>query len=55
MSKDDDMALPEGQTCSGCGHFGWCQWFLSREGDEKQCDWSPSRFAWPRPKGEPAR
>ncbi len=39
------MRLPEGKTCNDCGYFKrTCQWLLSREGNEKDCDWSPSRF-----------
>jgi|HubBroStandDraft_4_1064222.scaffolds.fasta_scaffold414283_4 hypothetical protein len=38
------MKLPAGQTCGDCGHFGRCQWLLSRNGSETVCDWFPRRF-----------
>ena len=44
---EPDMQLPAGQTCAGCGHFRYCQGFINRKGPEVECDWSPSRFAWP--------
>jgi hypothetical protein len=31
-------------TCAECSHFERCKWLLSRQGDETECDWSPSRF-----------
>ena len=37
--------LPEGRTCRDCLHFKpKCEWLLSREGHETECDWEPSRF-----------
>jgi hypothetical protein len=47
--NEPTMALPEGQTCAGCFHFDYCRWFISRKGPEIECDWFPSRFAWPAP------
>lgn len=49
-SGDPGMALPDGQTCSDCGHIARCRWLIDRRGHETECDWSPSRFAWPIPK-----
>jgi len=31
-------------TCADCKHFSRCSWLLGRQGDEKDCDWTPSRF-----------
>lgn len=30
--------------CKDCKHFKRCKWLLSRTGNEKECDWKPSRF-----------
>jgi hypothetical protein len=44
MSKDP-MKLPDGMTCKDCQSFArTCSWLISYTGDEKRCDWSPSRF-----------
>lgn len=40
----DTMRLPTGHTCSDCGYWGFCIWYLSYKGDESSCDWAPSRF-----------
>ena len=41
----ENMLLPNGKKCIDCQWFkSHCQWLLSRQGDEKVCDWSPSRF-----------
>lgn len=39
-----DMDLPGGKCCDDCKWLKRCVWLLQREGDEVQCDWSPSRF-----------
>jgi hypothetical protein len=45
------MDLPEGQTCSGCGHFGFCRKFIGEEiADNITCDWYPIRFVYPAPR-----
>lgn len=45
------MDLPPGETCSSCGHFGFCHRFLGENiADNDQCDWFPVRFVYPAPK-----
>lgn len=40
-----DMALPEGRTCRDCLWWPTCSGLISTlTGDERTCDWSPSRF-----------
>lgn len=36
--------LPPDKTCNDCGHMSRCRWLLSRNGEERTCDWAPSRF-----------
>jgi hypothetical protein len=31
-SEQTCMKLPYGKTCGDCGHFGRCQWLMSRMG-----------------------
>lgn len=40
----DDMRLPELWTCRDCVHFRRCAALVGVQGDEKTCDWAPSRF-----------
>ena len=48
--KYSTMDLPEGETCSSCGHFGFCRRFIGPEiADNTTCDWHPIRFAYPPP------
>ena len=42
---DNDIMLPEGKTCKDCKHYHRCGQFINIDGDEIQCDFSPSRFA----------
>lgn len=39
------MELPPGRTCADCAHFKrTCEWLISRNPDNEQCDWWPVRF-----------
>jgi hypothetical protein len=43
--NNDDMALPEGKTCSDCAHWKRCSNLIDDlDGTETTCDWAPSRF-----------
>lgn len=44
-ASEPSMKLPDGRTCRDCRHLAKCRFLISREGDEIECDWSPSRFA----------
>lgn len=38
-------AIENGLTCSNCVNFlPHCRWLLSRKGNEKECDWIPTKF-----------
>ena len=38
-------ALEQGLTCKDCANFEThCKWLLSRKGNEKECDWIPTKF-----------
>lgn len=39
-----EMNLPSGTHCADCHHFERCKALVDRQGQEDQCDWSPSRF-----------
>lgn len=41
---DQDMRLPEAFTCSDCAYFRRCLGLIDVKGDERFCDWAPSRF-----------
>jgi hypothetical protein len=48
--KYASMDLPEGETCSMCGHFGFCRKFIGEEiAGNTTCDWYPIRFVYPKP------
>ncbi len=40
----ESMELPKGMTCSDCAHWKFCQSFIGLKGNERTCDWAPSRF-----------
>jgi hypothetical protein len=44
QKPDNDMALPATFTCRDCLSFKRCEGFLGIRGDERTCDWAPSRF-----------
>ena len=47
------MSLPAGQTCSSCGHFGFCRKFIGEDiATNTTCDWFPIRFMYPAPKND---
>lgn len=46
-STEDFPLHPDGRECEDCDVFKLCKWFVGREGTERTCDWSPSRFRLP--------
>jgi len=46
--KFGTMDLPEGYTCSDCGHVRFCLQFIGPDiAGNTTCDWFPIRFALP--------
>lgn len=48
----DRAALPAGASCARCVQLVTCAWLIGRDGSERSCDWSPSRFRLPLAAGE---
>jgi len=41
---EEDMYLPKGKRCYNCYYFTRCVHLIGIGGQERHCDWSPSRF-----------
>ena len=41
---DDDMKLPDGETCGNCYWFRRCKGLFGCAETNTTCDWAPSRF-----------
>lgn len=48
-----DMDLPLGKTCGDCVHISRCREMFGHQPSDLLCDWSPCRFASPRPEDPP--